>query len=229
MRRGRMEPRGWDKRETVGRGDGCRSFDGCFSGPTAPAGAGGHWTLATRGRCRPWDRHAETPLLEAATTTLTTAEAIAISTLYKVDEPTQQALLSCAAADQAAAAALEPVPGPLDHWALLDVLHLVTTGRRTGRRLTRAWPLFAVDASRVLLLAPAGPADWLANIKKQPEVGIGPPGAPRQGLAVEPLADTPESRRQRWLVMRRLGQPPELENGRLVVIDVSQDMTLVDW
>lgn len=168
-------------------------------------------------------------LLEAATTTVTTAEAIAISNLYNLDEPIRLALLACASADQEAAAALEPVPGPLDDWASLDVLHLVTTGRRTGRRLTRAWPLFAIDASQVLLLAPAGPADWLANIKKRPEVGVGPPGAPREGVAAEVVASTAESHRQRWLVMRRLGQPPELENGRLVVIDVDEDLTLVDW
>jgi hypothetical protein len=168
-------------------------------------------------------------LLEAATTTLTTAEAIAISNLYDLDEPTRQALLTCASADQEAAAALEPVAGPLDDWASLDVLHLVTTGRRTGRRLTRAWPLFAVDASQVLLLAPPGPADWLANIRKRPEVGIGPPGAPRQGVAMEAFANTLESQRQRWLVMRRLGQPPELENGRLVVITIAEEMPLVDW
>lgn len=168
-------------------------------------------------------------LLEAATTTITTVEATAICRLYDLDESTRTALRACAAADHEAAAALEPASGPLDDWASLDVLHLVTTGRRTGRRLTRAWPLFAVDGPRVLLLAPAGPADWLANIKNSAQVGIGPPGAPRPGVAVEVLAATAESQRQRWLVMRRLGQPPELENGRLVVIDVAVESPVVDW
>ena len=168
-------------------------------------------------------------LLEAATTTVTTEEAAAIGRVYRLDDPTRRALLTCAATDRQAAAALEPTPGPLDDWASLDVLHLVTTGRRTGRRLTRAWPLFAVDASRVLLLAPPGPADWLANIKRHPDVGIGPPGFPRAGTAVEARTASDESRRQRWLVMRRLGQPPELENGRLVVVDVDIDRAVDDW
>ena len=168
-------------------------------------------------------------LLEAGATTLTTEEAAAISRLYGLDEPVEHLLLAAARADEAAAAALEPLPGPLDEWASLDVLHLVTTGRRTGRALTRAWPLFAIDGSTVLLLAPAGPADWMANIRRSPEVGIGPPGAPRPGVAVEVLAETPESRRQRWLVMRRLGQPPELENGRLVTVDVDADRPVVTW
>ena len=168
-------------------------------------------------------------LLEAATTTVTTAEAVAIADLYNLDDQVRQALLDCATADHDAAVALEPVPGALGSWSSLDVLHLVTTGRRTGRKLTRAWPLFAVDASQVLLLAPAGPADWIANIKSCHDVGIGPPGEPRQGVAVEVLAATFETQRQRWLVMRRLGQPPELENGRLVVIDVAEGMPLAEW
>lgn len=168
-------------------------------------------------------------LLEAAAATLTTAEAAAICGLYDLDDVIGQALITCAEADQEAAAALAPAPGPLDGWAAFDVLHLVTTGRRSGRTRTRAWPLFAVDASQVLLLAPAEPADWLANIKAHPEVGIGPPTLPRPGVAVEALIPTPQSQRQRWLVMRRLGQPPELENGRLVVIDVAADAPVVDW
>ena len=168
-------------------------------------------------------------LLEAGATTISMADVAALSQALELDERTRAELAHAASADAQAAASLEPMAGPLDDWDGLDVLHLVTTGRRTGRRLARAWPLFAVDGSQVLLLAPAGPADWLANVKAHPEVGIGPPGGPLPGIAHEVVGTSAASGRQRRLVLRRLGQPAELENGRLVVIDVDAAAPVVHW
>lgn len=168
-------------------------------------------------------------LIEAGTATLTTAIATRLVDLYELDATTTKAVMTAATADERAAAWLIPTPGPLTPWESLDLLHLVTTGRRTGRRLTRPWPLFAVDASQVLLLAPAEPADWIANIKADPDIGIGPPGVPRPGRAHEAVEGTEDNLRRRMLVWNRLGRPGELADGRLVVVDVDPEGSIVGW
>ena len=168
-------------------------------------------------------------LLETASAALSTPMATALADVYLLEPPDRERLLAAAAADEQAAVWLEAVPGPFSHWNDLDVLHLVTVGRKTGRRLTKAWPLFAVDGEQVLLLAARERTDWVANVNANPLVGIGPPGAPQQGTARVVSDRTEENRRRQLIVWRRLDRPMELKDGRLIVVDVDPDAPPFEW
>src|SRR5205085_471895 len=147
--------------------------------------------------------------------------AIAIAEHYHLPTATRGSLLAAAAADERAAEWLDPKPGWLSHWNELSLLHLVTIGRRTGCRSTKAWPLFAIDGDEVLLLAPLEPTDWIANVNANALVGVGPPANPLQGTARLTAEQTEENRRRHLVVWHRLGRPAELKEARIVVVRVA--------
>jgi deazaflavin-dependent oxidoreductase (nitroreductase family) len=94
-------------------------------------------------------------------------------------------------------------PSWLTRWASQPYLYLTTTGRRTGRpHRIEIW--FAAHAGRVYLLAGGRErADWVRNLRSNPQVSVQLGGETQPGLARVLEPGTAEDRLARDLLLAK--------------------------
>lgn len=94
-------------------------------------------------------------------------------------------------------------PTWLARWASAPVLHLTTTGRRSGRpQRIEIW--FAVRDGRLYLLSGGRDrSDWVRNIQATPRVTVELAGEKHTGVARILVEGTPEDQRARELLVQK--------------------------